>query len=108
MTDLIATFMDVPVEERQEVLETFDVRERLKMVADKLGRVAEVLRLSAKIREETQQTLEKAQREYYLREQLRAIQNELGEGDEKADRGRRPHREDRSSRACPRTSRRRR
>lgn len=85
LTDLIATFMDVPVEERQEVLETFDVRKRLKMVADKLGHVAEVLRLSAKIREETQQTLEKAQREYYLREQLRAIQNELGEGDEKAN-----------------------
>lgn len=84
LTDLIATFMDVPVEERQECLETFDVRERLVMVADKLGRVAEVLRLSQKIREETQQTLEKAQREYYLREQLRAIQNELGEGDEKA------------------------
>ncbi|MCA8981756.1 MAG: endopeptidase La [Planctomycetes bacterium] len=85
LTDLIATFMDVPVEERQEVLETFDVRKRLKMVADKLGHVAEVLRLSAKIRQETQQTLEKAQREYYLREQLRAIQNELGEGDEKAN-----------------------
>jgi len=85
LTDLISTFMDVPVEERQEVLETFDVRKRLKMVADKLGHVAEVLRLSAKIREETQQTLEKAQREYYLREQLRAIQNELGEGDEKAN-----------------------
>ncbi len=84
LADMIATFMDVPVEERQEVLETFDVRKRLELVALKLGHVAEVLRLSKKIRDETQGTLEDAQREYYLREQLRAIQRELGEGDDKS------------------------
>jgi ATP-dependent Lon protease len=85
LADMIATFMDVPVEERQEILETFDVRARLELVANKLGHVAEVLRLSKKIREETQGTLEEAQREYYLREQLRAIQRELGEGEDKSN-----------------------
>jgi len=84
LADMVATFMDVPVEERQEILETFDVTERLGLVAEKLGHVAAVLRLSKKIRDETQGTLEKAQREYYLREQLRAIQKELGDADEKA------------------------
>jgi len=84
LADMIATFMDVPVEERQEVLETFDVRKRLEVVATKLGHVAAVLRLSKKIRDETQGTLEEAQREYYLREQLRAIQRELGEHDDKS------------------------
>ena len=85
LADMVATFMDVPVEERQEVLETFDIRQRLDLVATKLGHVAEVLRLSKKIREETQGTLEKAQREYYLREQLRAIQRELGEADDRSN-----------------------
>ena len=85
LADMIATFMDVPVEERQEVLETFDLRLRLELVATKLGHVAEVLRLSKKIREETQGTLEQAQREYYLREQLRAIQRELGDTDDSSD-----------------------
>ena len=84
LADMIATFMDVPVEERQEILETFEVTERLELVAEKLGHVAAVLRLSKKIRDETQGTLEKAQREYYLREQLRAIQKELGEVDDKS------------------------
>ena len=82
LADMVATFMDVPVEERQEVLETFEIRARLELVANKLGHVAEVLRLSKKIREETQGTLEQAQREYYLREQLRAIQRELGDADD--------------------------
>lgn len=84
LADMIATFMDVPVEERQEVLETFDTRARLELVATKLGHVAAVLRLSKKIRDQTQGTLEEAQREYYLREQLRAIQRELGESDDKS------------------------
>jgi len=84
LADMVATFLDVPVAERQQVLESFDVRARLDLVMTKLGRVAEVLRLSHKIREATKGTLEKAQREYYLREQLHAIQKELGEGDEKS------------------------
>ncbi len=80
LADLIATFMDVPVEDKQEILETFDLRARMGMVSEKLGRMAEVLTLSNEIRQRTQGKMEKTQREYFLREQLRTIQKELGEG----------------------------
>ncbi len=80
LTDLIATFMDVPVEEKQEILETFDLTKRMDLVSEKLAHVIEVLTLSQEIRDRTQGKMEKAQREYYLREQLRQIQKELGEG----------------------------
>jgi len=80
LTDLIATFMDVPVEEKQEILETVELPERMDKVSEKLSRLIEVLTLSQQIRERTQGKMEKAQREYYLREQLRQIQKELGEG----------------------------
>jgi len=84
LANMVATFMDVPAVEKQEVLETFDLKKRLDGLNQKLGELMEVLKLSAKIRQETKGSLDKAQREYYLREQLRAIQKELGEGDEKA------------------------
>ena len=80
LTDLVANFLDIPVEERQEILETLDLRTRMELVMEKLGRLIEVLTLSHEIREKTQGTIEKAQREHYLREQLRQIQEELGEG----------------------------
>ncbi|MFT5052053.1 MAG: ATP-dependent Lon protease, partial [Chlamydiales bacterium] len=85
LANMVATFMDVPAVEKQEVLETFDLKKRLDRLNQKLGELMEVLKLSAKIRQETKGSLDKAQREYYLREQLRAIQKELGEGDEKAN-----------------------
>ena len=80
LTDLIATFMDVPVEEKQEILETLDLKTRMGTVAEKLGHMADVLKLSSEIRERTQGQLEQTQREYFLREQLRTIEKELGEG----------------------------
>jgi ATP-dependent Lon protease len=80
LTDLIATFMDIPVKEKQEILETVDLVPRMDMVSEKLAHLVEVLRLSHEIRQKTQGKMEKAQREYYLREQLRQIENELGEG----------------------------
>jgi ATP-dependent Lon protease len=80
LTDLVATFMDVPVEEKQEILETFDLLARMDRVAAKLGHMADVLRLSSEIRQRTTGQLEKSQREYFLREQLRTIEKELGEG----------------------------
>jgi hypothetical protein len=76
--------MDLPVPEKQELLETFDVRERLDKVSQKLGYRLEVLRLSKEISQQTKGSMEKAQREYYLREQLKTIQKELGEGDAKS------------------------
>jgi ATP-dependent Lon protease len=80
LTDLVATFMDIALREKQEILETEGLLERMDKVAERLAERIEVLSLSAELRERTQGKLEKAQREYFLREQLRQIQKELGEG----------------------------
>jgi ATP-dependent Lon protease len=77
LADMVATFLDISVFEKQEVLETLDVDKRLEKVGAKLAHLAQVLELSNKIRTETRGTLDKAQREYFLREQLRQIQKEL-------------------------------
>lgn len=79
LTDMVATFMDLPPDEKQDLLETTDLEQRMLKVSKKLAHLVEVLQLSSKIRQETTGTLEKAQREYYLREQLKTIQKELGE-----------------------------
>jgi ATP-dependent Lon protease len=79
LADMVATFIDVPSPDRQQILETIDVRMRLELVAGKLAHILEVLKLSSDIRRQTSGSLSKAQREYYLREQLRTIQKELGE-----------------------------
>lgn len=76
---LVATFMDAPVEAKQELLETHDLKQRLDRLIRLLGDLKEVLELSNKIRQDTRGTLDKAQREYFLREQLRSIRRELGE-----------------------------
>ena len=80
LTDLVATFMDIALPEKQEVLETVELIPRMDLVSEKLAQRVEVLSLSAELREKTQGKMEKAQREYFLREQLRQIQKELGEG----------------------------
>jgi ATP-dependent Lon protease len=80
LTDLVATFMDIPVREKQEILETVALVPRMDKVSEKLAHLVEVLTLSHEIRARTQGKMEKAQREYYLREQLRQIEKELGEG----------------------------
>jgi ATP-dependent Lon protease len=82
LADMVAAFMDIPAAEKQEILETLDVHQRLERIAQKLGHLSAVLELSDKIRQETKGSMSKAQREYYLREQLRAIQRELGESTE--------------------------
>jgi ATP-dependent Lon protease len=76
--------MDAKPSEKQEILETTDIKERLDKVLSLLAQRIEVLKLSKQIGERTQQTLSSQQREHILREQLRAIQKELGEGDEKS------------------------
>src|SRR5688572_12340094 len=68
---------------KQELLETVSVKERLSKLATALGKEAEVLQLGSKIQSEVQSEMSKTQREYYLREQLKAIQKELGEGDDR-------------------------
>lgn len=84
MADLVATFMDAPAAAKQDLLETFDLKQRLDKLMHILGELEEVLRLSNKIRQDTRGNLDQAQREYFLREQLRAIRRELGE-DEDSD-----------------------
>jgi len=84
LADFIAGISDVTLSEKQEVLETLDLRERLDRVLGLLAQRIEVLKLSKSIGEQTQQSLSSQQREHILREQLRQIQKELGEGDEKS------------------------
>jgi ATP-dependent Lon protease len=77
--DLVASFMDLKVEEKQEVLELIEVRQRLDKVLQLLGHVIEVLRLTRDISEQTKESVDSRQREYLLREQMKTIQKELGE-----------------------------
>ncbi len=79
LADMVSTFVDVSPADKQELLETRNLETRLDRLNHLLGEWAEVLRLSHKIRQETKGALDKAQREYFLREQLRTIQRELGE-----------------------------
>src|SRR3984893_12790623 len=82
LADLIASFMDISPAEKQEILETFDVERRLDRVSELLAYRREVPRLSRKISDRTKETMDERQREFLLREQLKTIQNELGEGDD--------------------------
>jgi ATP-dependent Lon protease len=79
LTSLITTFLDIPAEEKQEILEAVEIGPRIELVTEKLGKLVEVLKLSRELRSQTEGKMEKAQREYYLREQLKTIQKELGE-----------------------------
>src|SRR5712691_5434306 len=77
--DLVASSPDLTLEQRQQLLEMPAVVERLKFISVFLAKQNEILELKAKIQSEVQQTLDKTQREYILREQMKAIQKELGE-----------------------------
>lgn len=83
LADMVATNLDLSVEEKQEILETIDPEARLKKVVGFLAKELDVLSISSKIQNQAQVELGKAHREYVLREQLKAIQKELGEGDDK-------------------------
>ena len=85
MIDLIAAVLpSLTTVERQTILETADVKARLKTLVESLTKEAEVLELGSKIHSQIQSEMTKTQREYYLREQLKAIQKELGEGDDRS------------------------
>jgi ATP-dependent Lon protease len=84
LADFIAGVMDAKPAEKQDVLETLDAKERLDKVLALLTQRIQILKLSKEIGEQTQQSLSSQQREHILREQLRQIQKELGEGDDKA------------------------
>lgn len=85
LADLVASFMGLESAEKQEVLETIDLQTRLDKVIGKLTHRIEVLRLSEQISKRTKVSMDERQREVLLREQLRTIQHELGEGEEGAE-----------------------
>ena len=82
LADLTMAYMDVKPDEKQEVLETIDVAARMDKVSKLLSHRIEVLRLSAEIGQQTKAALDERQREVLLREQMAAIQKQLGEGEE--------------------------
>ncbi|QYK53269.1 MAG: endopeptidase La [Fimbriimonadaceae bacterium] len=82
MADLIAAHIPFSVQDKQSILETTDVIERLRKLLQMLGREVRVLELTSKVHGEVTAELSRNQREYYLREQLKAIQRELGETDD--------------------------
>ncbi len=85
MADLIASNLGLKVSDGQRVLETQDPKKRLQLVNDILASELEVLQMQAKIRSQAKDEMSKSQREYFLREQMRAIKNELGDGDSKSE-----------------------
>src|SRR6202521_1453157 len=84
LADFLAGIIDIPVSEKQDLLETFDVTLLLDKLLGLLAKRIQVLELSREIGEQTQQTLSSQQREHILREQLRQIQKELGDDDVKS------------------------
>jgi ATP-dependent Lon protease len=82
LADLAVSYMDVKPEEKQEILETVDVSARIDKVSRMLAHRIEVLRLSQEIGRQTKTALDERQREALLREQMAAIQRQLGEGEE--------------------------
>jgi ATP-dependent Lon protease len=82
LADLATAYMDVKPEEKQEILETLDVGARMEKVSRLLAQRIEVLRLSAEIGRQTKAALDERQREVLLREQMAAIQRQLGEGEQ--------------------------
>ncbi len=84
LADIVAALVDTSIEEKQSLLETFDLRTRLDRLLEILSRRAEVLRLSREIDERTKQSIGERGREHMLREQLRTIQKELGDSDDNA------------------------
>ncbi len=85
LADMIAAFIDIEPVEKQRLLETTDVATRLDKILEHVNHRLEVLRLSKEISERTKKSMDERQREYLLREQLKTIQQELGEGEEQAE-----------------------
>jgi ATP-dependent Lon protease len=82
LTHMIAGALRIPIEEKQQLLEEVDVAKRLRALAQILARELEVIQLGSQIQSQVESEIDKGQREFFLRQQLKAIQDELGEGDE--------------------------
>ncbi|WP_374080503.1 endopeptidase La [Bdellovibrio bacteriovorus] len=85
IADLIASNLGIKVQDAQKVLETSDATERLRLVNEILAAELEVMQTQQKTRAGGKEDMSKSQREYFLREQMKAIKNELGEGDSKSE-----------------------
>ncbi len=85
LADLVASNLALKVENAQEILETLDPLKRLEKVNGYLSREVQVTSMQAKIQSQAKEEMEKTQREYFLREQMRAIKSELGDLDEGGD-----------------------
>ena len=83
LADVTAGSLNISKAEKQELLETIDVKERLRQIMSKVNRELEILELGKKIQAQVKTELEKAQKDFYLREHIKALQKELGEGDDK-------------------------
>lgn len=84
LADVITSHLSLKIKDKQEILETIDVRKRLEKLLDILNNEREVLELERKINQRVKKQMEKTQKEYYLREQMKAIQKELGDKDGRA------------------------
>ena len=85
LADLCASSLQLKAQEAQEILEQLDPVARLRGIHERLARESQLLAMQARLQSQAKEEISKTQREYYLREQLRQIQHELGERDEKAE-----------------------
>ncbi len=85
LADTVAAHLPLKLEQKQQVLEMFDVKQRLEHLLAQLETEIDILQVEKRIRGRVKRQMEKSQREYYLNEQVKAIQKELGEGEEGAD-----------------------
>ena len=83
--DVVASNLTIKIEEKQEILALFDIKERMEKIYEILSRELEILEIERKINSRVRKQIDKSQKEYYLREQLKAIQRELGEKEGHAD-----------------------
>ncbi len=85
MADLITAHLSVSVVQKQNILETLPIEQRLRFLLEILSKEVRILELSSKVNNEVNAEISKSQREYYLREQLKAIQKELGDADDRGE-----------------------
>src|SRR5213082_3179494 len=85
LADTVAAHLPLKLEQKQQVLEMFDVKQRLEHLLSQLETEIDILQVEKRIRGRVKRQMEKSQREYYLNEQVKAIQKELGEGEDGAD-----------------------
>ncbi|MBF0258772.1 MAG: endopeptidase La [Desulfamplus sp.] len=84
LADMVASTINAPVVEKQAIIELIDVKERLKKVTRLVNDQLEILEMGSKIQSQVKEDMDKRQREYYLRQQLKAIREELGETDDES------------------------